>query len=185
MPIIPSAAPTSKVALLAIRREDQQLCARSSCSSWSRVSPHGCGCLSARRHGRPRRLDPPPSARRPAAAAAAPPDAALGRPRAHSGPARRDTKEAVPWIAAADYPGHDRALAPCLSPPPLGRQVPPGYPPEHQGPGPAAGSRESRLGVPKDPWRDGRTGSQSLSAIRVHGAIMGTRFCCTMPGGRH
>ena len=68
-------------------------------------------------------LDPAPSARHPAAAAAAPPEAELGRPRTHSDPARRDTNEAAPWIAAADHPGHDRALAPQRRPPPLGRQV--------------------------------------------------------------
>ena len=55
VPRIPSAALTSKVALPAIRREDQQLCACGSCSSWSRGSPRGCGCPSARRRGRPRR----------------------------------------------------------------------------------------------------------------------------------
>src|SRR5258705_9735482 len=34
-------------------------------------------------------------------------------------------------------------------------------------PGPPAGSREFRLGVPKDPWRAGRTGSQSRSVDRL------------------
>ncbi len=55
VPRIPSAALTSKVALPAIRREDQQLCACGSCSSWSRGSPRGRGCPSARRRGRPGR----------------------------------------------------------------------------------------------------------------------------------
>ena len=38
-------------------------------------------------------------------------------------PARRHTESAAPRTAAADHPGHDRALAPRHRPPPLGRQV--------------------------------------------------------------
>ena len=71
------------------------------------------------------------------------------------------------------HPGHDPALAPRHRPPPPGRQVharqdrPPGHPPEHQGRGPPAGSRESRLGVPENPRRAGRTRSQSRSIDRL------------------
>ncbi len=52
----------------------------------------------------------------------------------------------------------------------LGRQVPArqqrpaGGPPHHQGPGPAAGPREPRMGVPQDPRRAGRPGSEDSGA---------------------
>ena len=113
-----------------------------------------------------RDLDPAPPARRPAAAAAAPPEPGLGGPGTARDPARRDTESAAPRAAAAGHPGHDPALAPRHRPPPLGRQIqarqdrPASHPPEHQGPGPPAGPREPRLGVPQDPRRAGRPGSQ-------------------------
>jgi hypothetical protein len=40
---------------------------------------------------------------------------------------------------------------------------PPGDPPEHQGPGPPAGPREPRMGLPPDPPGTGRPGSQARS----------------------
>src|SRR5208282_6725596 len=107
-------------------------------------------------------LDHAPPARRPAAASAAAAEAELGRPGPARGPAQRDTESAAPGAAAAGYPGYDRALAPGHRPPPVGRQVharqdwPAGDPEEHPGPGPAAGPRESRMGVPQDPRRAGR-----------------------------
>ena len=76
----------------------------------------------------------------------------------------RDTESAAPGAGAAGYPGHDRALAPRHRPPPLGRQVharpdgPAVDPPEHPGPGPPAGPREPRMGIPQDPGRAGRSG---------------------------
>src|SRR5215831_13719287 len=109
-------------------------------------------------------LDPAPSARRPAAAAAAPPEAGLGGPGTHGDHAQRDTESPPPWAAVAGRPGHGLALAPRHRPPPLGRQVhaqqdrPASHPPEYQGPGPPAGPREPRLGLPQDPWRTGRAG---------------------------
>ena len=112
-------------------------------------------------------LDPAPSARRPAAAAAAPPGAELGGPGTPGDPAQRDTESPPPRAAAAGHPGHDPALAPRHRPPPLGRQVharqdrPASHPPEHQGPGPPAGPREPRLGLPQDPRGTGRTGGTS------------------------
>src|SRR6266536_5322781 len=115
-----------------------------------------------------RDLDPAPPARRPAATAAAPPEAELGGPGTHGDPARRDTERPPPRAASAGYPGHDPALAPRDRPPPLGRQVharqdrPPGHPPDHQGPGPPAGPREPRLGLPQDPRGTGRAGGTSL-----------------------
>ena len=99
--------------------------------------------------------DAAPSGRRPAAAAAGPAEAELGGPGSACNPARPDTESTTPRAAAADYPGHDRALAPRHRPPPLGRQVrarqdrPGGDPAQHPGAGPAAGPRESRLGVPR------------------------------------
>ena len=118
-------------------------------------------------------LDPAPSARRPATAAAAPPEAELGGPGPARGPARRDTESAAPGAAAAGHPGHDPALAPRHRPPPLGRQVharqdrPTGDPPEHPGPGPPAGPREPRMGIPQDPRRTGRPGSQGRGVDRL------------------
>ena len=81
----------------------------------------------------------------------------------------RDTESAAPGAAAAGHPGHDPALAPRHRPPPLGRQVqarqdrPASHPPEHQGPGPPAGPREPRLGLPQNPRRAGRPGSENSS----------------------
>ncbi len=52
------------------------------------------------------------------------PKAGLGGPGPARCPARRHTASAAPGAAAADYPGHDRALAPRHHrPPPLGRPV--------------------------------------------------------------
>jgi hypothetical protein len=58
-------------------------------------------------------------------------------------------------------------------PPPLGRQRharqdrPASHPPEHQGPGPPAGPREPRLGIPQDPRRASRPGSENSGIDRV------------------
>ena len=79
--------------------------------------------------------------RQPAAA-----EAGLGGPGSARYPARRHTESAAPGTAAADYPGHDRALAPRHRPPPLGRPVrvrlyrPTSDPAQHSGTGPTAGS---------------------------------------------
>src|SRR5450755_2875952 len=111
-------------------------------------------------------FDPAPPARGPAAAAAAPPETELGRPGPARGPARRDTHSPPPRSAAAGHPGHDPSLAPRHHPaPPCGavharQDRPAGHPPEHQGPGPAAGPREPRMGLPADPRRAGRPGSE-------------------------
>src|SRR5271165_7353585 len=97
-----------------------------------------------------RDLDPAPPARRPATAAAASPGPGLGRPGIARDPARRDTESAAPGAALAGHPGDDPALASRYRPPPLGRQVcarqdrQAGDSQEHQGTGPAAGSREPR-----------------------------------------
>src|ERR1017187_10236507 len=113
-----------------------------------------------------RDLDPASPARRAATAAAVPPEPELGGPDPARGPAWRDTESAAPRAAAACHSRHDPALAPRHCPPPLGRQVharqdrPPGDPPEHQGPGPAAGPREPRMGIPQDPRRTGQPGSE-------------------------
>src|SRR5690242_19488853 len=115
-----------------------------------------------------RDLDPAPSARHPAAAPPAPPEAELGGPGTPSDPAQRDTESPPPWAASAGYPGHGPALASRLRPPPLGCQLharqdgPASHPPEHQDPGPPAGPREPRLGLPQDPRGTGRAGSTSL-----------------------
>src|ERR1022692_1051107 len=109
-------------------------------------------------------LDPAPPAQRAAAAAAAAAEAELGGPGPARYPARRHTESAAPGTAAAGYPGHDRALAPRHRPPPLGRQVrvredrAASDPAQYPGTGPTAGSRESQLGVPQDPWRARRPG---------------------------
>src|SRR5712692_9167557 len=116
--------------------------------------------------------DPAPPARRPATAAAAPPEPGLGGPGPAGDPARRDTESAAPGAAAAGHPGHGPALAPRYSPPPLGRQVQArqdrqaSHPPEHQGPGPPAGPREPRLGLPQNPRRAGRPGSENRDRKR-------------------
>src|ERR1039457_2697542 len=118
-------------------------------------------------------LDPAPPARGPAAAAAASAETGLGGPGPARCPARRHTESAAPGTAAAGYPGHDRALAPRHRPPPLGRQVrvrqdrPASDPAQHPGTGPAAGSREPRLGVSQDPRRAGRTRRKGRSVYRV------------------
>ena len=57
-------------------------------------------------------LDPAASARCAAAPAAAATEAELGGPGPARYPARRNTESTPPRAAAADYPGHDRALAP-------------------------------------------------------------------------
>jgi hypothetical protein len=68
---------------------------------------------------------------------------------------------------------HDPALAPHHRPPPLGRQVQErqdraaGDPQEHQGPGPPAGPRESRMGLPQDPRRASWPGSQGRRVDRL------------------
>ena len=111
--------------------------------------------------------DPAPPARRPATTAAAPPEPGVGGPGPVRDPARRDTESAAPGAAAAGHPRHHLALAPRYRPPPLGRQVQArqngqaSHPPEHQGPGAPAGSREPRLGLPQDPRRAGRPGSEN------------------------
>jgi hypothetical protein len=75
-------------------------------------------------------------------------------------------ESASPGAAAAGHPGHDPALAPRHRPQPLGRQVharqgrPPSDPAEHQGPCPPAGPGEPRMGLPQDPRRAGRPGSE-------------------------
>ena len=90
-----------------------------------------------------------------------PPEAELSGPGTPGDPARRDTESLPPWAVSAGHPGHDPALAPRHRPPP-GRQVQTrqdrqaSHPPEHQGPGPPAGPREPRLGLPQDPRRTGR-----------------------------
>src|SRR5215472_10484283 len=120
-----------------------------------------------------RDLDPAPPARRPATTAPAPPEPGLGGPGPARDPARRDTESAAPGAAAAGHPGDGPALAPRHRPPPLGRQVqarqdrPPGHPPDHQGPGAPAGPREPRLGLPQNPRRAGRPGSENSSVDDV------------------
>ena len=121
-----------------------------------------------------RDLDPAPPARCPATAAAAPPEPGLGRPGTARDPARRDTESAAPGAAAAGHPGHGPALAPRHRPLPLGRQArarqdrQARHPPEHQGPGAPVSPREPRLGVPPDPRRAGRPGSE-ISSVRRYG----------------
>ena len=133
-----------------------------------------------------RDLDPAPPARRPAAAAAAPREAELGGPGTTRGAARRDTESPPPRIAAAGHPGHDPALAPRHRPAPPGGAVrarqdrPPGDPPEHQGPGPPTGPGEPRLGLPPDPRRDGRPGSQGRG---VNGMGESSRPAASAPPG--
>src|ERR1019366_4765493 len=84
-----------------------------------------------------------------------------------------DPESAAPGAAAAGPPRHDRALAPRHRPPPLGRQVharqdrPPGHQPEHQGPRPAAGPGEPRMGLPQDPRRAGRPRSEGSGVDSV------------------
>src|SRR5216683_1147521 len=114
-----------------------------------------------------RDLDPAPPARPPAAAAAAPPQTEMGGPGAPGGlltlipePRRHEQHLLVTpdtilrwhrgivrrrW-AATSRTRHDRRAS---------------YPPGHQGPGPPAGPREPRLGLPQDPWRTGRAGGTS------------------------
>src|SRR5216683_2369629 len=114
-----------------------------------------------------RDLDPAPPDRPPAAAAAAPPETEMGGPGAPGGlltlipePRRHEQHLLVTpdtilrwhrgivrrrW-AATSRTRHDRRAS---------------YPPGHQGPGPPAGPREPRLGLPQDPWRTGRAGGTS------------------------
>ena len=116
---------------------------------------------------------PAPPARRPATAAATPPEPGLGRPGTPGDPAQRDTESPPPRAAAAGHPGHDPALAPRHHPPPLGRQIhprqdrPASHPPDHQGPDPPARPREPRLGIPQNPRRASRPGSDGSGAGRV------------------
>src|SRR6185437_4311158 len=116
-----------------------------------------------------RDLDPAPPARRPATAAAAPPEPGLGGPGTARGPAHRDTESATPGATAAGHPGHGPALAPRHRPPPLGRQVQTrqdrqaSHPPDHQDPSAPASPREPRLGLPQNPRRAGRPGSENSS----------------------
>jgi hypothetical protein len=125
------------------------------------------GCVEDRRDP-----DPAPPARGPAAPAGGPPEAGVGGPRAARGPGGRDTEGTPPGAAAAGHAGHDPALAPRHRPPPLGHQLhsrqdrPAGDTAEHQGPGPPARTREPRMGVPQDPRRAGRAGSQGRRAGR-------------------
>ena len=48
-----------------------------------------------------------------------------------------------------------------------GRTGRPSHPPEHQGPGPPAGPGEPRMGIPQDPRRAGRPGSQGRGVDRM------------------
>jgi len=80
----------------------------------------------------------------------------------------------TPGAEAAGHTRHDPALAPQHRPAlPPGRQVqerqdrPAGDPPEHQGPGPPAGPRESRMGLPQDPRRASWPGSQGRRVDRL------------------
>src|SRR5215470_4244842 len=113
-----------------------------------------------------RDLDPSPPAHRPATPSAMPPEADLGGPGPARNLAERDTQSPSSGAAVAGHSGHDPALAPRHRPPPLGRPVharqdrPPSDPPEHQGTGPPAGPGESRMGLPPDPQRDARPGSE-------------------------
>ena len=139
-----------------------------------RVPPDHTGCRVAAAVGARggvedgRNLDPAPSARRTTAAAAGPGEAQLGGPGPARGTARRDTQSPPPRTAAAGHPGHHPALAPRHHPAPPGGAVharqdrPAGHPPDHQGPGPPAGPRQPRLGLPPDPRGTGRPGSASL-----------------------
>src|ERR1039458_1670009 len=108
----------------------------------------------------------------PRAAAAAPPEAELGRPGPARGTAQRDTQSPPPRAAACGHPGDDPSLAPRHRPPPLGGAVharqdrPPGHPPQRPWPRPPAGPRKPRMGLPQDPRRAGRPGSEDSS---VHG----------------
>src|SRR6185437_14021793 len=64
---------------------------------------------------------------------------------------------------------HGPALAPRYRPPPLGRQVQTrqdrqaSHPPDHQDPSAPASPREPRLGLPQNPRRAGRSGSENSS----------------------
>src|ERR1017187_1605836 len=136
-----------------------------------------------------RDLDPPPPARRPAAAAAAPPETELGRPGPARGPAQRDTQSPPPRAAACGHPGHDPALAPRHRPPPPGGAVharqdrPAGYPPDHQGPGPPAGPGEPRMGLPQDPRRACRPGSEGSGVDGLGDSEEGRNRSRTAPIG--
>src|SRR6266516_4331288 len=137
-----------------------------------------------------RDLDPATPARGPAAATAAPPEPELGGPGPARGTARRDTGSSPTRIAADGHPGHDLALAPRYSPPPPGHQVhagqdrPAGDPPEYQGPGPSARPREPRMGVPQDPRRAGRAGSQGRCIDRRGDPQGQRRRSCPATTGR-
>src|ERR1039457_4269989 len=120
-----------------------------------------------------RDLDPAPPARRPAAAAAAPPEPGLGGPGTAGCPARRDPESPQLTAATAGQPGHRPPRPPRHRPPPMGHQVQArqvrtaSHPPERQGPGPAAGPREPRLGLPQDPRGTSRPGSENSGVDSV------------------
>src|ERR1039457_3407616 len=73
---------------------------------------------------------------------------------------------APPRDVAAGCLRHDPALAPRPRPPPLGGAIPArqdrpaGDTPERQGTGPPASPGEPRMGLPQDPRRAGRPGSE-------------------------
>ena len=127
----------------------------------------GCGCPGVRGRGDGRDLDPAPAARRAATAAAVPPEPELGGPallaallsvipqaRRHGLRLLVTPDTIVRWHhdivghrwAARSMPGRTGRLA--------------GQPPEYQGPGPQAGPGEPRMGLPQDPRRAGRPGSE-------------------------
>jgi hypothetical protein len=116
--------------------------------------------------------DPAPPARGPAAAAAAPPEAELGGPGPARGTARRDTKARRQGLRLVVTPDtivrwhrdivRRRQAARSVR----GRTGRP-VPPEYQGPGPPAGPGEPRMGLPPDPRRAGRPGSQDSGAGRL------------------
>src|ERR1022692_1888311 len=120
-----------------------------------------------------RDLDPAPPARGPAAAAAALPEAELGGPGPPRGAAQRDTQSAPPRTAASGHSGHDPALAPRHRPPPLGPRGPCTARPAARPPaGPSRPSStgwpgKPRMGLPQDPRRAGRPGSQGRCAGRM------------------
>ncbi len=120
-----------------------------------------------------RDLDPAPPGRGPAAAAAAPPETELGGPGPARGTARRDTESSPTRIAAAGHPGHDPSLAPRYRPPPPGHQVHAGQdrpacnPPGISRPWSSGSQARTPNGVPQDPRRAGRAGSQGRCVDRM------------------
>ncbi len=126
-----------------------------------------------------------------------------GGPGPAGGTGRRDTESPLPRVAAAGHPGHDRALAARHRPAPLGGAVdarqdrPAGPPPDRQGPGPAAGPGEPRMGLPPDStgnwpaWEStsrrrpcGRSSRPTASAPRRDGPGQpGRSSCAPRPAG--